>query len=272
MRLKRVFLPLLCTSLVGCALVGSGFSYFVFHDSLKTEKWQDVTVKTEDYAELGDLTIVGSTGSTEGGTGGGTGGEKTYGYQLFFGADDLYLFREDNPSQNASFSFTYAPTETIPTGYIVSLACDVTVTDEDERGVKTTRFMNNGGIEETLVYSDSIVDYFRPFSISGGRALSRFTLLSGDENSKSVTYRAVFLEGLHGVGDTQTAAGEHHLNFRYQNYTLAQGQTQSGSLAPSSQYHSPLGFEKNMQAIVDAGNNAKIDIVFRLFLQEEAAR
>lgn len=254
MRFRKGILILSCLLFSCCLVIGSGFSLFYFGG---TEQGQNVSVSVAEEADFGTVRIYGKPDPTA--------------YQLFLDASSVYLFRSDNPTVDASFRLQcdLSDSVSIPEGYTLALACDITLSDS-ERGV---RFGTVGGSSERYVYSHSAVDYFAPSYVTTGQQQAAFFVLSGDKTAQSVTYRCILENDIRKQAGTETSVTTDsvQLIFVYQDYELQDGaNTYRGSMAPGSQYSSSDGFAQVMEAARSAAENAEICIVFRLILQKEA--
>lgn len=257
MRSKRYVLPLLCFLFVGCLLIGSGFAVFYFGDSHATNDGQQVTVKPDERVELGTVTLLDAD---------------DYAYQILLDTGMVYLFRTDNPTAEAMFQVRcdFSGTDVaIPAGYRVALACDITITDTDERGVKLAE-LPGGSATDLFAYSQSAVDLFASTGVSyAAREQGNVTVLEGDASSKSVTYRCVVLEDV--PRNTAATASPFiselfSIKLGYLNYD---SNNHRGSMAPVNQYKTMAAYQAVMEKTRAALQNATIEVVFRLILQEE---
>lgn len=252
MRMKRLILPLFCLIFLFCLLVGGGFSYFFFGSREETNDDQIVTVQPGEHVELGRVQVT----------------EQGYRYGLFLDTDSLYLFRHDNPTVEAKFSLSCDLTGVkIPAGYRLALACDITVADTDERGVKIGDFEAEGA--GNYAYAESLADYFAPYqALREDGSSTAFELLAGDSTSPGLTYRCLLVEDISPTAEASLSFAPFQLKFLYRDYsTTSNGYTYQGNMAPSSQYQTPAEYETVMAKAKAAGAHANVSVVFRLILQ-----
>lgn len=257
MRTKRFIIFAACFAFIFLT-VGSGFAFFFFGDS-SVKNDSTVTVTPESALELGSVSLV----------------DNGYDYRLFFDTDHIFLFRNDNPTADVKMAVVCELVKkgAVPQGYSLSLACDITVSDSDGRGVKKEVFSHDG-VTESYMYSDSVVDYFLPTAVSfNDKEHLAFTAICEGNAEKSVTYRCVLLNDLQSLSENNLYTTEYFkIMFDYKMYHFIDGAEQNtGNIAPSAQYSSPEGFKKNMEAIENAKANSQIAVVFRLIVQKERA-
>lgn len=257
MKMRRLSSFLFCSLLLILLTVGSGFAAFYFADKQISDE-QTVLVGVDERAELGNVKVLG---------------EQECGYQIFLDTSSVYLFKNDNPTKNASFLLQCdfnSESLNIPDGYKVALVCDVTVSDNDERGIIH-------GKSGSYYYSNSIVDYFMPINAvfaEPTKPATEFTLLDNDSafNSKTLTYRSVLFSDIYNSTDKKFTTCSFELKFNYKNYSLTDGTNNYyGTMSPQGQYASLEDYAQIMTAARNAKNNSKIYVVFKLILEKEEA-
>lgn len=251
MRYTRRFLMMLSANLVAIFAVGVGYAAFYFGGSADSSVNSNVNVSIEDYADLGNLVIIGADGLS---------------YSMFFDVDSVSLLRSDNITTEALFKIKCDFSDdavNIPSGYKVALVCDVSVSDS-KRGVK-----NNGPI----FWSESILDYFAPNTVlfPDTRAYdgSDFKLLEDKSSDTVEVYRAVIAEDIYSNGLSQYETERFKLQFSYKDYSISNGTDKYyGSMTPNTQFSTTDEFKTAMSKIYEAEEGSKTSVTFKLILQK----
>lgn len=262
---KKFISVLICFFMAAVLTIGSGVALFYFDQGKEKDDNQRIEVGVEDFVELGKIEIIEDGATTEPG---GVTYEETF---LFMDLSSVYAIGADNPSKKKDFSLAYTPSGAIPDGYTVSLVCEVSVLDTDNRGVIQDLLPGAGIGEDDFIYSASLLDYFEPVNISfpgeESEAL-RFVRTSGDETSHEEVYQCEIFRDVANKTPEEIAKA-FHVNFRYKEYTINNGsQFVKGDMSPSCWTSTVEGYQKIIGKMIEARHNSEMAITFRLALKK----
>lgn len=263
-KLLLMFLPVLAATLC----VGGGFAVFIYSDLSKVDNSQKVSIGIVDNPEIGKIEL---RYTDEGGDLKNELANSDFKNQVFMDFDSVYIIRNDNPTLERNFTISYKGPSTTTSNLNVTLFCEVTIEDSDERGVSVVEFADENGEERFYPSSKSVLDIYEPSVVLYENWDDNFTLISGGkENDNKATYRATVRNDL--LADSSTS-GEWHttfnVNFNYKFYsTVSNGERIEGSMAPSLS-ESSASYKKKLASNKEACDNSKVSITFYLQAEEK---
>lgn len=261
-KLLFIFLPVLAATL----LVGGGFAVFVYSDLSKVDNSQKVSIGIADNPEIGkiELRYTDEDGNLKNEL-----SNTEFENQVFMDFDSVYIIRNDNPTSERNFTISYTGPSSTTNDLNVTLFCEVTIEDKDERGISVIDFTDENGEERFYPSSKSVLDIYEPSVVLYENWDDNFTLISGGkENDHSATYLAKVRNDL--LADTSTN-GEWHttfnVNFNYKFYsTVRNGERIEGSMAPSLS-ESSASYKKKLMSNKEACDNSNVSIKFYLQME-----
>lgn len=246
-------------------VVGGGFGLFYFGDQSTSNKDQSVSVDIKDSPEIGsvELRYTDENGDLQNEM-----LNTRFKNQVFMDFDSVYLIRNDNPTVKRDFTIYYIkPKNTTSVFHLqISLFCEITITDTDERGIAIIEFDDENGEERFYPSSASVLDIYEPSVVLYEDWDDNFELVSGGGASDtSATYLARVRNDL--LVEASTSREWHttfNVDFNYKDYSaIRNGERIEGNMAPSMSESSDA-YKKKIVSNRKATEHSKVKISFYL--------